>query len=160
MEFKELEILLDEYFEGNTTLQGEQQIREFFRTNSDLPAKLVEIKEMFDFFQSESEKQVNFQITPIFNEQSLKKTNFKNILYLFSGIAASIVLLISILTYSDNPEEQKVYAYINGKPIMNEQVAKMEAKRALLLVSSNFNQGTENLKHLSTFSKAEEIVRK
>ena len=81
-------------------------------------------------------------------------------MYLFSGIAASIVLLISILTYSDNPEEQKVYAYINGKPIMNEQVAKMEAKRALLLVSSNFNQGTENLKHLSTFSKAEEIVRK
>jgi len=158
MEFKDFELLLDKYFEGNSTLEEEKQIREFFRTNSDLPEKLVETKAMFEFFQNESEKQTELPLIQIANWKSVKSANKRKIYYLISGIAASLLLLISILTYTDNSEEQKVYAYINGKPIMNEQVAKMEAKRALLLVSSNFNQGAENLNHLSTFSKAEELV--
>ena len=153
-----MKILLDKYFEGDTTLEEEQQIREFFRKNSDFSSKLVEIKEMFEFFNNESEKQLELEFIP--NEKKKSKKNLRMIYYLISGIAATILLLIGILTYTDNFEEQKVYAYINGKPIMSEQVAKMEAKRALLLVSSNFNQGTENLKHLSAFSKAEEIVQK
>jgi len=160
MEFKDLELLLDKYFEGNSTLEEEKQIREFFRTNSDLPEKLVETKAMFEFFQNESVKQTELQLIQIANWKSVKSTNKRKIYYLISGIAASLLLLISILTYTDNSEEQKVYAYINGKPIMNEQVAKMEAKRALLLVSSNFNHGAENLNHLSTFSKAEELIVK
>lgn len=160
MEFKNLEILLDKYFEGNTTLDEEQQIREFFRKNADLPEKLMETKAMFEFFQKESEKQVEFQFAPTLTKKSTKNTTIRKVYYLVSGIAAAIVLLISIVTYSDNSEEQKVYAYINGKPIMNEQVAKMEAKKALLFVSSKFNKGTENLKHLSIFSKAEDVVLK
>ena len=159
MEYKELEILLDNYFEGNTNLEEEQQIREFFRTNSDLPETLLGTKAMFELFQREAEKQTELSLIQIVNRQSAKSINQRKIYYLISGIAASIILLISILTYSDNFEEQKIYAYINGKPIMNEQVAKMEAKRALLLVSSNFNHGTKNLNHLSNFSKAEALVK-
>ena len=155
MEFKNLELLLHKYFEGNTSLDEEQQIKEFFKNNKELPEKLLKTKAMFEFFQNEKEKQLEYQFSP----GKSKKTSIKKLYYQVSGIAASILILISIFIYTDNSEEQKIYAYINGKPIMNEQVAKMEAKRALLLVSSNFNQGTENLKHLSTFSKAETIIK-
>ncbi|RLD64861.1 MAG: hypothetical protein DRI95_09930 [Bacteroidetes bacterium] len=160
MEYKELEILLDKYFEGNTTLEEEQKIREFFLKNSDLPAKLVKTKAMFEFFQKETEKRIELPLIQIVNRQSEKNTNRRKIYFLISGIAASILILISVFNFSDNSEEQKVYAYINGKPIINEQVAKMEAKRALLLVSSNFNHGAKNLNHLTSFSKAEELIGK
>ena len=158
MEYKELEILLDKYFEGNTSLKEEQEIKDFFKNNSELPENLIETKAMFLFFQSEKEEQTELEFVPTARRKP--KKNLRKIYYQVSGIAASIILLISILTYSDNSEEQKIYAYINGKPIMNEQVAKMEAKRALLLVSSNFNHGTKNLNHFTSFSRAEELIVK
>ncbi len=151
-------MLLDKYFEGNTTLAEEKQIKKFFKNNTELPEKLTEIKTMFEFFQNEYEKQSELDLNLIVQKTNTKKTNIKRLYYRISGIAASIILLIGIFIYTDNQEEQKIYAYINGKPIMDEQVAKIEAKRALLLVSSNFNQGTENLKHLSNFSEAESLV--
>ena len=155
MEFKELEILLERYFDGKTTLAEEQQIKEFFKNSAELPQKMKETKAMFEFFQNEKEKQADFEFSPIKRKD---KAKIRKLYYQVSAIAASILILISIFTYTDNLEEQKVYAYINGKPIMNEQVAEMEAKRALMLVSSNFNQGAENLKHLSSFNRAETLV--
>lgn len=155
MEYKELENLLDKYFEGETTLVEEQQIVEFFEKNNELPEKYNQIKAMFEFFKAEKEGKVDFDIESTNNKQT---TKIRMLYYQLIAVAAIILIVISIFTNTYNSEEKKVYAYINGKPIMNEQVAEMEAKRALLLISSNFNQGTENLKHLSSFSKAEMIV--
>jgi len=155
MEFKDLEILLEKYFDGETTLFEEQQIVKFFKNNTELPEKFKQTKAMFEFFKDEKESKADFEFAPTENK---KTTKTRRLYYQVSAIAASILIFISIFTYTDNLEEQKVYAYINGKPIMNEQVAIMEAKRALLLVSSNFNEGTESLKHLSSFNKAEMLV--
>jgi len=41
---------------------------------------------------------------------------------------------------------------------MDKEQAKQEMEKALLLVSKNLNEGTKSLEHLSTFSKAEDIV--
>ncbi len=155
MEFENLEILLEKYFEGNTTLNEELEIKDFFKNNTELPENLIETKAMFEFFRNEKEQQLDLKV---FSIGKNRKVKMRKLYYQVFAIAASILILISIFTYTDNSEEQIVYAYINGKPIMNEQVAKMEAKRALLLVSSNFNNGTENLKHLSSFSEAESLV--
>ena len=155
MEYKELESLLDKYFEGETTLVEEQQIVKFFEKNTELPEKYNQIKAMFEFFKAEKESKADFDIESTTNK---KTTKIRTLYYQLIAVAAIILIVISIFTNTDNSEEKKVYAYINGKPIMNEQVAEMEAKRALLLISSNFNQGTENLKHLSSFSKAEMLV--
>ena len=155
MEFKDLEILLEKYFEGNTTLNEELQIKEFFKNNSDLPDNLMETRAMFQFFSKEKQEKTDM-VFPVKEKQ--KSARVRNLYYQVSAIAASILILISVITYTDNTEEQRVYAYINGKPIMDEQVAIIEAKRALLLVSSNLNEGTESLKHLSSFNKAEKLV--
>jgi len=158
MEFKDLEILLDKYFDGESTLEEEMQIKCFFKDQSNLPDELKQTKAMFDFFQKESAHKLEQELIFIKNTHKSKPDKTRKILYLITSVAASILLLFSIFTYINKPNSPKVYAYVNGKPIMDEELAKQETEKALLLVSKNLNEGSKSLKHLSTFSKAEDIV--
>ena len=54
----------------------------------------------------------------------------------------------------DSKIEKPVYAYINGKPVENQQLAYKEAQKALMMVSKNLNEGSKNVKHLSELDKA------
>ncbi|GET30805.1 hypothetical protein [Prolixibacter sp. SD074] len=40
METRRVEILLEKFFEGQSTLEEEQELRDFFRENRDLPEAL------------------------------------------------------------------------------------------------------------------------
>ena len=158
MEFKDLQILLDKYFDGESTLEEDMQIKRFFRENSNLPDELKRTRAMFDFFQKESSNKLEKELNFIKETQKTKPAKIQRIVYLITSIAASILLFFSVLTYMNKTNEQKIYAYVNGKPVMDKEQAKQETEKALLLVSKNLNEGTKSLKYLSTFSKAEDIV--
>jgi hypothetical protein len=91
----------------------------------------------------------------IVNEKPTGKTR-KIILW---AMAACIALLISVFVFNTERNEPEVYAYIDGKPITDKDVAMAETQKALLLISNKLNEGTSNLNHLKEFSKAEEILR-
>ena len=55
MEFNKIRELLDRYWEGESSLEDEAQLRSFFSTNrQDLPADLKEAQPLFGYFAAEA----------------------------------------------------------------------------------------------------------
>jgi len=61
-----------------------------------------------------------------------------------------------------NPQDQIVYAYVNGKPITDKQEAIAYSKQAMNTLSSNLNKGTSGLNYMEKLNKPADllIVRK
>jgi len=90
MNKKHIQDLLDKYFEGETSLREEKELKNFFRKTALLPEEWQSYKQMFGFFESEGLKTM-----PIKDNVQRKK----NILWLIVtgvSIAASVLILLTI----------------------------------------------------------------
>jgi hypothetical protein len=157
MEFKEIDRLINKYFEGESSLKEEIMIRKFLIDTDPLPENYERLKAMFLFFDSEAQNQSHLKMEELIPVKR-KQRKLRQIFYL--AAAASIAIVFGIWALSHHDDEKKVYAYINGKPIENREMAYKEAQKALLLVSKNLNKGTEKIHHLSEFDKAISILNK
>lgn len=136
MESSKIEALLEIYFEGNTTLEQEKILREYFI--SEVVAEHLETyKPLFAAF---SEAKFETSEREIFLPKKQKTSNFWKY-----GIAAMFTLIIGVtaffLSQSRLTQEEK------------EALAAFEkSKEIMYLLSSNLNQGTEKLEHVSQFT--------
>ena len=126
MELAKIEKLLDAYFEGNTSLEEERILRNYF-TQDIVPANLQEYKLMFDYFAN-SKAEVSSQ--PIQVKPIKKAWNLK-----WLSIAASLLLLFSIykinLNTSDFSDKERAAA----------QKAYVESQKAFKLISKSLQRG-------------------
>ena len=101
----DIDKLLEKYFEGETSLSEEKELRHYF-LQSKIDDRHKAYTAMFNFFSEEKR-----QISP------KKKINLSLLKWI--GIAASIVLIAGIwsLVYSPNMKETKSLVYVNGKEI-------------------------------------------
>lgn len=156
MEYKNIDQLIEKYFNGDSTLEDEHLIREYFSSSNKISDKHQQLKSLFEFYNEQSKATSNLKLDNIITESKPKAKTHKLI---FMALAASIALLFSVFLFQENSTEEKVYAYINGQPVLDQQVAYNEAQKALLMISNNLNGGTKDLKHLVDFGKAEEMLR-
>ncbi len=151
MDYKRIKDLLDQYFEGNTSVAEETELREFFNNEEQIPAELEYGRALFSFLKEEKiithKKAINS-----------KKPRYRVLLYI-SGIAASLFLGIFLTFMNTEPENEIIYAYINGKPITDKNIAAKYSKQALLAVSQNLDHGTKNLDYLSKLNKIETLIK-
>jgi hypothetical protein len=160
MNTEEVEKLLEKYYEGETSLDEEKSLREFFSTG-DVPAHLAEHQPLFRFFSSEAElslaegKQEESLIRRIGRytaEASLDHPHpGKKRLYYFSGIAAGMLLLLS-LVFLIRSELKHRPAGIQGN--MNPELAYMQTRQAILMVSVGLNTGVDAAQRLNALDKA------
>ncbi len=155
MEFKEIDNLLKKYFDGDSSLEEEALIWRFLKERKDLPIKYERIRSILAFYQSESHKTSKLTFETISAKKD-KKRSIGRIFYF--AVAASITLLFGILYFNNTADEKPVYAYINGEPIENQEIAYKEAQKALMLVSKNLNDGAQNVNHLSELNKVVEKI--
>lgn len=139
MELAKVQKLLDRYFEGETSLVEEQQLRDFFQ-NETVPPHLAPYAAMFKGF-AEAQKETSSR------EIELPKPIQKSSVWIWS-IAASFVVALGIgsMLYFQNdgltPEQQEALA------------AYQEAKQTMMLLSANLNEGTSKLNYLNTFTES------
>lgn len=139
MELAKVEKLLDRYFDGETNLVEEQQLRDFFQKET-IPPHLAPYAAMFKGF-AEAQKETSSR------EVNLPKATQKSAVWLWS-IAASFVVALglgSMLFFQNDgltPEEQEALA------------AYQEAKQTMLLLSENFNKGASKINYLNTFTES------
>ncbi len=138
MELAEFEKLLEVYFKGETTLSEEQLLREFF-TSNEVPGHLEMYRPMFVAFGTAKEETITKEI-------ELPKTKSSN--YWKWSIAASFVLLLGIAGFMSSN---------NGEVYTQEEIEALAAYRevrgTMLLLSENFNEGTDAVLHLDEFNK-------
>ena len=132
MELARIEALLEKYFEANTTIEEEKILKDYF-TQENIPAHLLEHKEMFNFFTDGSLET---------SSRSIKLTK-KSIRIQWLSIAAMLVFFIGIYSVYQQNENEKEEA----------RLAYIETQRALDLISKSPNKGTVAIAQLDNFNK-------
>ena len=96
-----IEELLERYFEGETSAAEEKQIRAFF-ASGEVPEHLAAYAPLFAYFDEEIERDAEAQVgEPDSGPESVsvpfRSANRKRAaLYLFSGVAACVLALLSL----------------------------------------------------------------
>jgi len=144
MELDRIEIILERYFEGETTIAEENELKDYF-SSSDVAQHLEQYKPLFGFF-SEAREQKSQQIVPL-------KTKKRYVAWL--SIAASVVVLLGVgtfayLNFDSNPEDLGTFD--------DPQIALQETQKALSLLSNNVNKGIESVQYIQEYENAKEKV--
>ncbi|MFV0419708.1 MAG: hypothetical protein ACK5KT_13385 [Dysgonomonas sp.] len=133
MNMKNIDELLEKYFEGETSIEEEKLLRNYFRQeNIDEQHKIY--APLFNFF-SEERKEI-----------AIEKKRKKTPLYTWIGIAASIALLIGVRAFFYAPIENgntTSIVYIDGKKITDINTINSEVLNSIENIS-NVNEDILN----------------
>lgn len=152
MHTREIEILLNKFFEAETNLIEEQQLRDFFLSEN-VPDHLKQFIPLFKFAGEEkdiqsSNKNLKKKLIRKIGLSGKLLYNRKKYWYSISGIAAAILLLFTIVLRQNSPAEKPHYT---RDEIL---LARMQTAHVLLFASEKLNQGGESLQNLSKMSTA------
>ena len=152
MNLQKIEKLIKEYELGNTSLEEEKVLTNFFR-NEDVPYQLRSYKDLFYFVDSSKKEGL---INPDFDDKvmvaisdskPITKYQSKRIkLYSTLAIAASIVILIGL--YFQFGYQMNSVQDTYDDPLL----AYAETKKILMKVSGSLNTGVDELKNVSEFN--------
>lgn len=118
---KNIDKLLEKYFEGETSLEEEKILRQYFR-QPDIDERHKIYAPMLNFF-SEERKEV-----------AIIKKRKKIPFYVWTSIAASILLVLCVKLFVDVPNTGSL-VYINGKKITDINTINSEALISLENIS-------------------------
>lgn len=142
-----IKLLLEKYFEGNTSLEEEQILRGYLKEHSfpdELKSEALWFSELDRQRNSKSDiSELEQQLSSWVDHQNKKEKNirFRNWTL---GIAAGLALAIGT-TFFFQYKQTKKYRDTYQDP----QIAYLEAKKVLLYVSQTLNHGTEKLQTVS-----------
>ncbi len=140
MELQKIKDLLEKYDAGETSLAEEQQLRKYFERN-EVSENLKPYQLMFAFSAKENQESYGREINLPANKQENR--------YLWSAIAASIILVIGLFFFQNKPLE------MNDKDvstIQDREEALQKSMEALKMVSEIMNEGKQDLKYLKEFN--------
>lgn len=151
MNSQRIEKILGKYFQGESSLQEEQELREFFRQEN-IPTHLLELKDQFIAYDEASKMELPADFDDILFQkinakERMSKASKRAYIYYVSGVAASLIILITIFVRFD-PFVRQADDNTN-----NPEMAFTEASRILYFVSEKFNQGAQPLKKVARFEE-------
>ena len=145
MESDRIEILIEKYFEGETSTAEEQELRKYF-SSSAIATHLKQYQSLFGYFSQEKAQNFNSEIL----------LQSKNRYSAWLSIAASVVVLLGIGTVTylnyNNGEQQDLGSYDNP------EVALKETQKALALLSENVNVGIKTVHYVQEYETAKKKV--
>jgi hypothetical protein len=140
MELVNIEKLINKYFEGETNLNEEAQLRNYF-TSHKVPAHLEAYQDLFGYFESKSNEVYRKPLLP---------TKKVKISYKWLSVAASVILLLGLFIFNKP-----------NKPSKEELAQSYQTtQEALQLISKNLNKGAFAMMQLQEFEKTKDIVFK
>lgn len=151
MEFSKIEDILEKYFQGETSIAEEKELKEYF-SSPNVAQHLEHYKPMFGYF-SQVKEQKSTQEIPL-------KTNKRNVAWL--SIAASVVVLLGIGTYfyvSEKNAAQTVGQTELGT-YDNPEEALAATQKALALLSNNVNVGIESVQYIKEYEQSKNKIFK
>jgi hypothetical protein len=161
MDYEGIKALLNKYWNCETSLEEEAQLRKYF-SGSHVHDELKEFAPYFQYLKSESEMLIseNFEkklIDQVKNRKQRGKQRFLNVYY---KVAAAVILILFVITVHQRfiVVREKATTIVQDT-FDDPEKALEETKKALLLVSEKWNKGKSNIVKLSEFNKAEKVIR-
>lgn len=146
MELKDIEILLEKYFDGETSISEENELRKYFSSANVLP-HLKQYQPMFGYFSDAA-------VQKMATKEPLKA---KIIRLPWFSVAASIAVLVAVVSYvdySNEPINTDLGTYDNP------EVALAETQRALAMLSNHVNTGIESVIYIKEYKKSKNLIFK
>lgn len=146
MEPFEVNYLLEKYYEGQSSLAEEKQLRSYLENYQGNNTELLEAKMVFGIFDNASQETVAIDFETVTGE---KPAGILRKIYFRIGAVAAAAVIVGLMILTLNTSQQKViYAYVNGQPITNKQEALAYSMQAMNELSTNLNKGTEHLNQM------------
>ena len=161
MDSKKIEELLSKYWNAESSLEEEQQLREYF-TGRDVPEHLKETAALFRYFDINKKKALNdvsFDADVIKRTSSKPQGKARSLVLNAMRIAAGVVVLMVAVWFvrqeihKDNPQPIED-TYDDPK------VAFEETKKALMMISKSFGTAEKQAKKINLFNEAQEEIQK
>ena len=148
MELDKMDILIEKYFQGETSIAEEKELRSYF-SSQDVAPHLEQYRAMFGYF-TEAGKQEFVQEIP-------QHTTKRKVQWL--SIAASAVFLLGMIAFFVNNANQAVTQEELGT-YDDPEKALRETQKALALLSSKVNIGMESVQYIHEYDTAKDKVFK
>ena len=145
MEFDSREKLLEAYFDGNTTLAEETELRNYFN-GSNVAPQFENYRPLFVGFEAARNEVSEREVLLV---ESATRTSNK----WWYGVAASAAIVIAVAGFvfsepSISQEEQEALTALN------------ESKKAMFILSENFNKGAGKLALVDQFTTTKNKILK
>lgn len=144
MDLKQIEKLLDKYFESATSIAEEKQLKAYFSSDGVAP-HLEQYRPLFGYYAKEAsvkyEKEVPVQVQKRRNK------------WLY--IAAGFVLLFSMFMVLNQQTAQEELGTYNDP-----EIAFQETQKALNMLSENVNVGVHSVNYLEEYEKSRKTIFK
>lgn len=159
MALDRIEKLLEKYFEAETTIAEEKELKDYF-ASSDVAQHLDQYKPIFGY--ATQAKQEQFSFAPFGFEPRASATiplntkKRKSVVWL--SIAASVAVLLSVGLFTFNHYNQPVSEDLGTYD--DPEVAFRETQKALALISKSVNKGIESMEYLNEYEQSKNKVFK
>jgi len=158
MDRKNIERLIEKFYNGDTTI-GEERMLENFFSKKKIPAALEAERDLFRFYTSSRDEklhdnQLEQKIVQAIESEGGDLTGKKRrLIYTVTSIAASFLILIGSYFILLSPAGPGLALSKYQDTFDNPEIAYLETQKALLYVSSKLNNGTQELNNLAKFDK-------
>jgi len=161
MDSKQLEQLLEKYWNCETSLEEEKQLREHFR--GEVPENLKETADLFRYFETQQTQTVVGSDFDAVVRKKIKQQQPQgksvSMVFNFARIAAGLLVVITA-TYFVRQEVRKAYPPEIVDTYSDPRLALEETKKALMMISKGFNKAQKEAGKIKVFNEAEEKLQK
>jgi hypothetical protein len=160
MDFKEREDLLRKYWNCETSLEEEKQLREYFG-GDDIPEQLKETANMFRYFEEAKKKSLS---DLAFDDQVMRKVNprqgqIRRLMYNSMRIAAGLLVVVAA-TWFIRTEVRQTIPQEMVDTYDDPELAFEETKKALLMISKSFGTAEQQTRKINMFNEAQEEIQR
>ena len=148
MELDKIEIILEKYFDGETSIAEEKELKDYF-TSSNVAQHLEQYQPLFGYFSQAKQEQYK-AVVPLKTE--------KRIIASWISIAAAVVVLLGVGTFTYmnyNVKKSQDYGTYDDP-----EVAFRETQKALALISEHVNTGIESVGYINEYEQSKNKIFK
>lgn len=152
MESNKIEIILEKYFQGESSIAEENELKTYF-SSSNVAQHLEQYKPLFGYFSQVKEQRLTQEI-PL-------QTKKRNVAWL--SIAASVVVLLGIgsyLYFNSTPNATTVATNSDLGTYDTPEEALVATQKALAMVSHNVNTGIESVQYIKEYEQSKNLIFK
>lgn len=133
--------LMDKYFQGETTIAEESELKQYFRSSTVLPEHEI-YRPLFKVFDEEYMVKANPAIKVISDQKKTKRMWIQAFIY--TGIAASLILALWV----QYPKQSDNYAMVSGNKIQDTEYAEKYAEKKLNQVNDVLNRSMKPMQNI------------
>ncbi|MDR3227584.1 MAG: hypothetical protein LBT56_07940 [Prevotellaceae bacterium] len=138
--------LLNLYFDGETTIEQEQELKKYF-ASTNVAAEHKAYIQLFETFAAEKSEKYPTHL-PKIKTQFVHKKQF--IISLLTAVAASVLLLFTVFI----PKVEENYIVINGKRIDDSQLALQTAREKIIKISETIETRMKPVKNINKINES------